>query len=202
MNRQSHRDKFTAKDGTELLITLEGEDADPRNWQTIGNCRVPESLQITERFWDGGSKTEDPNQDFVYVHYGFGMIGGAHRCLMLEMESSTGTREIQASDLRRIRIEYVLESALLHICQWQEPWPTSPSSRRRDVSAVVKRRRAVSDDVLAKVATVYENNLDDAPTQAVADHFGIQLRTASLRVKKAREAGYITSTAKAGRKPQ
>ncbi|WP_162943629.1 hypothetical protein [Arthrobacter celericrescens] len=194
------RETFTAKDGTELMIELRGEDADPDTWHQVGDCRVPAALEVMERLWDGGTETGDPLQEFLYVRYGFGMIGGAHRLLHIEMDSVSGTREIQAADLRRPRIEYVLEASLLHLCR--TPWPAGSIARRRDVATVMKRRRRLSDDVLQEVARVYEANIDDAPTQAVANHFDLQLRTASLRVKRAREAGYITKPAKTGRKPQ
>ena len=56
-------------------------------------------------------------------------------------------------------------------------------------------RRQLSDDKLPAVAEIYRAN-PKRPTAAVAEHFGLPLRTASLYVKRAREAGVLEEVSK------
>ena len=62
------------------------------------------------------------------------------------------------------------------------------------------RRRGPSDDQLREAAEVYRS-AEHAPTQAVAEHFDVAHRTASLWIKRARERGYLPAaeTGKANR---
>ena len=72
------------------------------------------------------------------------------------------------------------------------------SHRAPDLAAVAKSvgrarrntRRQISDEKLAEVVEVYRAN-PALPTAAVAERFGLALRTASLYVKRAREAGLL-----------
>jgi len=45
--------------------------------------------------------------------------------------------------------------------------------------------------MLREVATIYRASVSDKPTEAVAEHFGKQQRTAALHIKLARERGFL-----------
>ena len=72
------------------------------------------------------------------------------------------------------------------------------SDQEPDLAAVAKSvsrarrntRRQIPDEKLSEVADVYRAN-PTRPTAAVAERFGLALRTASLYVKRAREAGLL-----------
>jgi hypothetical protein len=72
------------------------------------------------------------------------------------------------------------------------------SHQEPDLAAVAKSvsrarrntRRQIPDEKLSEVADVYRAN-PTRPTAAVAERFGLALRTASLYVKRAREAGLL-----------
>jgi hypothetical protein len=62
-----------------------------------------------------------------------------------------------------------------------------------------KGYNAITDDLLKAVAEVYRNNINRAPTQAVAKTFRVKSRMASTYVDRARKAGYLPKTSQ-GRK--
>lgn len=121
----------------------------------------------------------------------------------------TSGREVRSIDLRRMRpLEDVVEDA------WQLASSGRPvvviadteeeAQRRFDSELLaqytgMKRtirglrhqaRRRVTPQLLEEVARIYrENAATGAPTKAVREHFGIQPSTASLYVKRARDAG-------------
>lgn len=53
------------------------------------------------------------------------------------------------------------------------------------------RNRKITDDLLREVAEVYRANVDNGPTQAVAERFVKAPSTAALYVKLARNAGHL-----------
>lgn len=58
------------------------------------------------------------------------------------------------------------------------------------------RKTKVTPALLREVAEVYRANVAHQPTQAVAEHFDKAHRTATLYVKRAREAGYLGAAIK------
>ena len=54
--------------------------------------------------------------------------------------------------------------------------------------------RVLNDEVLQKVAEVYRNDIDHAPTKAVVKHFGVKDRMASTYVDRARKAKHLPPT--------
>lgn len=55
-----------------------------------------------------------------------------------------------------------------------------------------QNRRKITDSILEEVARVYRDNRDSgAPTKAVADYLHLAPSTASLYVKRARQAGAL-----------
>lgn len=187
----------TTKDGTELAIDAGFEERYFGPVQEYEGILLPQEFRVVESL--ARDRKHAVGDAYLNAEYMFSMIDGVPRCIFAGVRADFGSpREVRASDLREVRIEYVLEAAILHLSRFSVARQVLTAETR----SLMKRRGTVSNQTLQEVAKVYEDHVDDAPTQAVADHFGIQLRTASLRVKRAREAGYITKTAKAGRRPQ
>ena len=110
-------------------------------------------------------------------------------------------REISTTDLRAVRIGDMLDHAtgwLAAKASTPDPfgWAIGPEFRSAATTAVRNARRRVNDDLLREVAAIYEANIQDAPVAAVEAEFGVSRRTASLYVKKAREAGFVTTMAR------
>lgn len=205
---------FTAKDGTQKMYVIRGEDADDWKWQDYNGIKVPPRFEVGEPLTPDG-RFSSPEMEFGprgvhyrqvdrLVTYKFEMLDGVPRCVSVILGSPPGLDEITAQDLRKVQIENALTAVLDFFAGANAQYPhTYAISRKAAVDLLRKRKRhAVTEDVLREVAEIYEENIDGAPTQAVAEHFGVELRTASQRVKRAREAGFITQTAKSGRRPQ
>jgi len=121
---------------------------------------------------------------------------------VIQQDSS---RDVQSTDLRRVRLEDALELAWTKVTHW----PVVVSGEgvsAQDVKAQLGQtasrkvlrglraqgRRKITESIHREVARVYREHLDTgAPTKAVADHFALQPSTASLYVKRARAAGAL-----------
>ena len=60
-----------------------------------------------------------------------------------------------------------------------------------EVHRVGRRHRILTENFLRQVASVYEQNRNTAPTQAVAEHFFTSRQNAGKWVKRAEEQGYL-----------
>lgn len=205
---------FSAKDGTQKMYVIRGDDTDDWNWEDYNGIKVPPRFEVGEPLTPDG-RFSSPEIEFGprgvhyqqvdrLVTYKFEMLDGVPRCVSVMLGSPPGLDELTAQDLRKVQIENALAAFLDFFAGTNTQYPhIYATSRQAGIDLLRKRRRhAVTEDVLREVAEIYEGNIDGAPTQAVAAHFGVELRTASQRVKRAREAGFITQTAKSGRRPQ
>ena len=137
------------------------------------------------------------------LHLRFEVRGGIPQCREVLLASLPDGREIRQSDIRSADLEQFLEVA----CQMVAPHisglpvlsetgfehpgvPTHADVARSVARARRNTRRQIPDSKLPEVAEVYRAN-PDRPTAAVAEHFGIALRTASLYVRRARDAGLL-----------
>jgi hypothetical protein len=62
------------------------------------------------------------------------------------------------------------------------------------------QRRRITDEFLQRVADVYLNNSDHAPTYAIATSFGVKHRMAGYYVDKARRRGFLPAVTKQRKK--
>jgi hypothetical protein len=128
----------------------------------------------------------------------------APRIVAFQVIAQASTRDVRSVDLRRARLEDALELAWTRVTHWPAvvsdvvPAQSMKAELARQPSRRVLRglraqgRRKVTDDVHNEVARVYREHLKTgAPTKAVADYFQVQPSTASLYVKRAREAGVL-----------
>lgn len=112
-------------------------------------------------------------------------------------------REVRSSDLRGLRLEDALEEAWLKVTRRPQlltddiaatPADAVPMDSPRQTLRGLRRqnRRKITNDTHVEVARIYRENLPSgAPTKAVAGHFGLAASTASLYVKRARDAGLL-----------
>lgn len=194
--------QFSAKDewerhrGVPFPSRLEVLDvALPGGWmEATGTHILPEG---------GVESTGVSESDYSSIQYTFEMLNGVPECIeVLILPRPNGQRGVRQRDFEYVRIDDVLEAALAHLAIWR-PGPLPSQHRKAAVNALMRsRRQTITDDLLRQVADVYEENLHSAPTQAVADHFGISKSAADKRVKRARDAGFISKTFKTGRRPQ
>jgi hypothetical protein len=134
------------------------------------------------------------------LHLRIEMRSGIPQVRQLLLLCPPDKREIRPSDLRTVDVEYFLGVA----CQMAKVMVTAElegggimvtdDATDADLDRVAKAvararrntRRKIPDDRLPEVAEVYRAN-PGRPTAAVAEHFRIPLRTASLYVKRVRE---------------
>jgi len=141
----------------------------------------------------------------AYDDEGLPRIDGVH-----VLRRPAGGREVRSVDLRRMRpLEHVVEDAwrlasrgrpVVVIAdteeaaqrRFDEELLASYTARKRTIRGLRQQaRRRVGPELHAEVARVYRANLTSgAPTKAVREHFGIGPSTASLYVKRARDAGF------------
>lgn len=147
---------------------------------------------------------EDGSPDLVL---GCETRDGVPQCRRVELRSTPEGREIQSSDLRGVKLEDLLEIAVVSAATHPEKQgqqgevvirmrPARTEEERRETLTQMRAtrrdaRRRVSDELLQEIAQVYRDHLDGTPTAAVAQHTGRAHRTAALYVKQAREAGFL-----------
>ena len=163
----------------------------------VGQMQMPARFTLYLFDHDSGG----PNIDLTWE-----VRGGVPECVDVHITRSEGGHEIRVSGLAGVRIEDCLERAV-----WWLMWPRVDGGgepelpdkthwfdfgRAREAvtqtrSARAARKVKITDDVLREVADVYRDNISDKPTEAVAEHFGKQHRTAALYIKRARERGFL-----------
>lgn len=172
--------------------------------QTV--IRVPEDVEYVSV--DGDDTTLPIQFEVVFLpkaegepghRASFAVLGGRPVCMgagafMVVPED----REVQAGDLRAVRVGDMLEHGVRYLAARRSVveagsvWEIGPDLGREGLRKVQQARRRVNDEHLRRVAAVYEANLDGAPVAEVEAEFSVSRRTASLYVKKARDAGFIT----------
>lgn len=141
------------------------------------------------------------------VEMKLGVVGGVPSCLDLRLIAKEGAAGVRSTDLRRVTLENWIEDlfavASMEVRdEKQDDSGYSASLGLPDVEGAIKAvrtarrgaRRKLTDDVLREVAEVYRANAAKAPTQSVADHFGVSHRTAAFYVQRARTAGTLPET--------
>lgn len=116
------------------------------------------------------------------------------------------SREVRLADFRHVRLEDALEEAWLKVTiptvtrnkrvsppVWVFQELTEQDKRKTLRGLRSQNRRKITMSVHQKVAEIWLADTTGAPTKAVADHFGLAPSTASLYVKRARDAGLFPS---------
>lgn len=128
---------------------------------------------------------------------------GAPELVELSFRSKQGHGEIRDS---HVRAEQVNRLAIdLYASSFMDLGDLSGSSEDRERAIAAAKRlverqklpreyRDLNDDMLREVAEVYRAHIKDAPTRAVAKHFGVGARMASTYVDKSRKKGLLPPT--------
>lgn len=141
---------------------------------------------------------------------------GVPECTSLTIEATADGREVRAMDLSAVRIEDWIEELVGTASLGIVPTPGYVPGKgypqvtrvrggrggaahdRAGRSAVRNARRSVRRSVtpqlLTQVATLYRDHIDDKPTEAVQDAFGVSYRTAGRYVQLARESELLPRT--------
>ena len=179
-----------------LRVSSNSKDGKAR----IGNRLLPRRFTLTAINDD-----DSPNLRMV-----FAVLDGVPQCRGVHIESSDGGREVQSGDLRALRLEDFLEFAMTETAsvvtkttaagETTAVHTVDPDERARTLKVLQRARsdarRKVTDDMLREVAAIYRTNLDNNPTQAVADHYDKSPRSARLYVKQARDKGFLGAAVK------
>jgi hypothetical protein len=133
---------------------------------------------------------------------------GVPQVVEIRVLSRPGQREVRQVDLRSIQV-----GAMIHLLAGfslqvfnsrrgrkvvERPGPGSEAFEDA-VGALIRARRAgatraVTPQLLERVAEVYRANIRRAPTRAVREAFMVSERTASEYVQRARRAGLLPAT--------
>lgn len=167
----------------------------------VGQHALPKTFELR-------SHNDEPQPD---VRLRFDLVDGAYQCREMTLTAREGGREVNTTDLRAVHIDDLLEEAARMIALTVEDQEDgsvviSPVIDDAGEEAAVRQvrgartsaKRSISRALLAEAAAVYEAHEGDAPTLAVADHFGKARRTASLYIKQARDAGLLGRTGEKG----
>lgn len=158
----------------------------------VGDMKIPQRYEIRTDAEDG-----EPSLRMV-----FEVRNGVPECRGIYVESWEDGRGLRTSDVRSISVDDYVAAATaslaLHIVDddGREVLMSSAPQDVRNAWRQVERvrvkagpRRAHNVD-LGDVAEVYAT-AEHAPTKTVAEHFEMPHRTASLYVKRARDAGLL-----------
>lgn len=157
--------------------------------------------RVLPRTFEVRSHNDEPGPD---VRARFELVDGAYQCREVNLSAVDGGREVNSTDLRAVRVDDLLGIGVdlvgaVVVDERDGVVRVEPHTTDHEREGAVRlvdrargaRKRTIDDDLLREVADVYQANVADAPTRAVADHFDKSLRTASLYVQRARAEGFL-----------
>jgi hypothetical protein len=154
----------------------------------VGDKRLPPTYEMH------ATPAEDETRPALVLL--FEVVDGVPQCRDVHMTSTEHGREIRRADLD-FPLEDHVEWATQVVAQLSQPKrPTEidltgdPFLRSIQQARRTARRRGPSVEQLREAAEVYRS-AGHAPTQAVADRFGIAHRTASGWITRARKQGFV-----------
>lgn len=117
-------------------------------------------------------------------------------------QSEVKQKHLRSVDLETLRTSMMAEATAGMASTFHEAQVGTEKSEAvfRKATKLIERQRlpkeyrVITDSFLRAVATVYRQNIDRAPTQAVERFFGVKSRMASIYVQRARRAGHLPPT--------
>lgn len=184
-----------------------------RRWSTIVASSEPDSprfvpvadgtILLPDRFiTTGHAGGDDPK-----VRLSFEVVDGVPQCRRVEITAVDGGREVRASDVHSVHLDHLLEqiysrvglalvsgsapaSPALHV--GEQRWTFGDAGVLAAVRSARKGRpRRMTPALLAEVAAIYREHINDTPSAEIARRFSVSARTARLYVQRAREAGLL-----------
>jgi hypothetical protein len=147
----------------------------------------------------------DPAAPYFVMECEYSPVDLVPRIMTFQLIQRDPMREVRSTDLRHVHLEDALEQAWLKATiqpvrvKGNEASPAdvaSPAKTEQDKRKTLRglrsqNRRKVTPNLNQKVAEIWLGDATGAPTKAVADHFDLAPSTASLYVKRARDAGLL-----------
>lgn len=166
------------------------------DWVPVGTSALPAVFEARFREDVGGG----PDLELT-----FAVRTGSPECREVRIKATAEGHEVRASDMRRIRVEDLMEQAIKELRVFRGHGDRDPRTGlyefydkdpgHAEVQATRGARAArkvrMTDELLREVAEVYRANVANKPLEAVQDRFDKAHRTAALYVAKARERGYL-----------
>ena len=183
------------KGKTSVTLSHEGQVVEwtrAHRYQNIADIEVP--AWVSQQVYG----TEGTPEIFVKV----AVRDGSPRVVELTFRSRPGQSEVRQKHLRAIDLEQLvsdLYASEVSEADYDSP-PAEYATAMRTAKKFIERQRRsreyrlITNEFLIEVAEVYRENIQHAPTKAVAKAFGVKDRMASTYVDKARKAGHLPPT--------
>lgn len=205
-----------------LVLDLWPDEEVPRKWFAIEGVPFPGEFMVLDRI-RLKSADVDPRdlseaierarsgQSGLTLHiwYTFSAWDTAVRCIGVEFslteDSAAGksrtTENLTAAAFKEAQIDEVRRRVIEYFTQLQALTEDKPA-QRRTARTIERRSNGVKPDLILQAATIYNENIGGTPLKSVRERLGISKSTSEKYVRLAREAGYVTESAKPGRRQQ
>lgn len=166
----------------------------------LGDTMVPRKVALT---FTGDDDTPD-------IAARFEVRDGRPECTEIRVIAKKDGRGIRTADLVTFNVDALAVNAFRGLAQrvtgttgagyteWADTWRASEAEARgvqKDLLEARRRSRGtVTMAALERVAEVYREHADSAPTKAVGELLSYSTRTAARRVEQARAAGLLPPT--------
>ncbi|UTT71013.1 hypothetical protein NMQ03_07905 [Arthrobacter sp. DNA4] len=205
-----------------LVLELWPDPEAPRKWVPIEGVPFPGGFEVIDRVRLKGA-AEDPRDLLgaierartgesgltLHVWYTFAAWDTAVRCVGVQFSitedpaagESPTTEDMTTGLFKHAEIDRVRRRAIEYFTQLHSLTADQPT-QRRTARSIERRSNAVKPDLIFKAATIYNQHIDGTPLKAVRERLGISKSTSEKYIRLAREAGYVTESAKPGRRQQ
>jgi hypothetical protein len=205
-----------------LVLELWPDPESPRRWVRIAGVPFPGAFDVLERVRLSGAD-EDPTDLLgaierarseesgltLLIVYTFASWDTAIRCVGVQFslsedptaEKSPTTENLTGASFEHARIDETRRRVIEYFTQLEELTADQPT-QRRTARSIERRSNGVKPDLIFQAGTIYNQNIGGAPLKAVRERLGISKSTSEKYIRLAREAGYVTESAKPGRRQQ
>lgn len=165
-------------------------------WDEVGDFEQIDEVAMPTAFYlrcPGGS-------DQPSLQLNFEVRDGRAACTEMRLESKPAGREVLPKDVEIVRRKMtdwseVAVTTVMRASEEHSPGALDQRQARRAYqSGQKKSRRKVTDEVLAEVAALYRDNIDQGPWRAIGERFSVSDTTAGRYVLLARKAGHLPQT--------
>lgn len=170
-------------------------------WSTTVASSEPDSPRYvpvgdgTIMLLDQFDSTGHAGEDDPTVRLSFEVVAGEPQCRRVEIIAADGGRQVRPSDVHSVHLKHVLELIYSRVSAertGEHCWTLGGAGVLAAVKSARKGRpRKMTPALLAEVAAIYREHVDDMPSAKIARRFGVSDRTARLYVQRAREAGLL-----------
>jgi len=144
--------------------------------------------------WPGTAERPRAKMSFI-------VRDGEALCSGVSVDAKPGGPEVTPADLDTVArgLRGWGFHAALSLLQGSQEELSSDDKAPKKTKNRRPRQRKITDEMLAEIAQVYRDHLDEGPWHAIRDRYGVSESTAGRYVLLARKAGYLPDTT-AGKK--